>query len=121
MGDDKAELFDEATEVSARAIDLAGMKAGPDLEADFGQRFANRVRAAEGAGGALEGGQEGIARGVRLATPEAADLPAHARVMLGLEFPPFAVAERGRTLGRAHDVGEQDGGDGPFAAHDPPG
>ena len=65
------------------------------------------------AGGAVEGGEEPVARGVDLAAPEAAELAADEVVVSLEEVAPAAIPEGGGLLRGADDVGEEDGGEHP--------
>jgi hypothetical protein len=73
-----------------------------------GRRAALSAGAADGASGALEGGEHPVARG----PDEAALVLVHDRadhdVVALDEVAPLAVAERGGPLGGADDVGEED-------------
>ena len=93
---------------SSRPLDLAGVHAGPDLEAERPDRVADRRGAADRPRRAVEEREEAVAGGV--------DLPprkrASSRRTSGRaveQVAPALVAELGGALGRADDVGEQDG------------
>src|SRR5207244_4105855 len=71
------------------------------------QRASDRRRAAHRCPRSLEAGEETIARGVELATVEAREQLAHARVVLFEQLAPASVAQLARALGGADDVGEE--------------
>ena len=80
------------------------------IDAEGPHALADRLGTADGPGGTVEGGEEAVAGGVHLATPKARDLAARERVVALQQFAPLPVAEGGGPLGRADDVGEEDGG-----------
>ena len=69
------------------------MEPGPDLEAERAHAGADRARGADGPGGAVEGGQEAVARGVDLAPAEPRELLAHQRVVRLEQVAPAPVAQ----------------------------
>ena len=102
----------QSADVATGAVNLSRVEACPDVDVQLLQRLADRVGAADRARRPVERRQEGVPAVFASRPPEATNLPPHAHVMLRLELPPFAVAQLGGALGGAHDVGEQDGGDG---------
>src|SRR5690348_15676970 len=91
------------------ALALARVHSGPDLDAELGRARVNRLCAPDRARGAVEGRHEPVAGGVDLVSTESQELAPHGRVMILQEVAPAAVAERRRLLGRADDVGEENG------------
>ena len=65
--------------------------------------------AADPARGTIEGGEKAVAHRLDLAAPVALELGAHELVVASHELAPARVAERGRALGGADDVGEHHG------------
>src|SRR3954447_21521770 len=82
---------------------------GPDLEVERTERVTDRRRGDNRSRRPVEGGKETVASRVELATLEAGQLAAHDGVMPLQQLPPGRIAERGRALGRADDVREEDG------------
>ncbi len=99
----------DPADLLSASFDLSRVDPAADFERRFPDRRTDRVRAGDRQGGDLEDGQEAVARGVDLAPGEPAELTAHAAVVLVEELSPFAVAEPGRALGGADDVGEEEG------------
>jgi hypothetical protein len=95
--------------VVAHQLHLAGVQAAADLDPDPLHGGADGAGAAQRPLGGVEGGQEPVAGHVQLAALVAGDLAAGEGVVGLQQLAPAAVAELGRALGRAHDVGEQDG------------
>jgi hypothetical protein len=100
----------EAANVVASEFDLTGVAPGADIQAEVADGCAERLGAADGPGGPVEGRQQAVAGGVDVAAPVPFDLPARQVIMLGEEIGPAGVAELGQPLGGPDDVGEQDGG-----------
>ena len=82
---------------------------GPDLEPQLADAVADRDRTADRAGRAVERREEPVADDLDLVAAEPLELTAHDPVVVGQQGLPADVAELGRPLGRADDVGEQDG------------
>src|ERR1700753_23847 len=68
--------------------------------------------AADGAGRAVEGGEEAVAHRLDLATAVDGELAANDGVVALDEVAPGAVGQSCRGLGRADDVSGEDGGEG---------
>src|SRR5262249_23214062 len=92
-------------------FDLPGVAPGADAQAELAERRPQRLGAADGPGGSVEGRQQAIAGRVDMTAPVPFDLPAREAVVLGEEFGPAGVAELSQPPGRPDDVGEQDGGE----------
>ena len=107
--DPRADVDREAANVVASEFDLTGVAPGADLQAELADGHAERLGAADGPGGPVEGRQQAVPGGVDVAAPVPFDLPARQVVMLGEEIGPAGVAELGQPLGGPDDVGEQDG------------
>ena len=89
-------------------LDLSRVESGTHGQIQRSDAFDNRLRAANGAGGAVEGGEEAVARRIDLAPVEAGDLTANSGVMLLHEIPPATVSDRRCTLGRSDEIREED-------------
>ena len=79
----------------------------PQPEAEWPDGRADRPGGTDGAGGAVERGEEPVAGRVPLLAAEARELPAGESVVLREQISPPAVAKLGGPLGRADDVGEE--------------
>jgi hypothetical protein len=85
------------------------VKARPHLEAELMDGVADGAGAADGSRRTIEDSEETVARHIDLPPTESLELPAgHAHVPVQ-ELSPAAITDRGRPLGRAHDVGEHHG------------
>jgi hypothetical protein len=96
----------DADQLAADFLTFARVNPCPDVQADPAQVLADRHRAPDGAGCAVEGDEEAVTSGVNLAAAKAADLVTDDRVVFGQQLAPAVVAELSRPLGRADDVGE---------------
>ena len=85
------------------------MQAGAHVEAELANGFRDRAGAADRARRTVEAGEESVAGRVDLDAAMAHQLLAHELMMLLQHVSPTAVTERGGTLARADDVGEQNG------------
>ena len=89
----------DAADVVAAELDLAGVGAGPDLDAERAEGGDDLDGAANGAGGPVEGGDEAVTGRVDLPTAEAGQLASHHGVVGVEERAPALVAEVGGPLG----------------------
>ena len=96
-------------DIVALDLDLAGMHAAPHIEVERARRVDDARAAADRARRSVEGREEPIAEGLDLPPAKARDLLAQQAVVLIEQLAPAAVAELSGPLGRADDVGEQDG------------
>ena len=92
-------------------LDLAHVDAGPHLDAEALNVANHRLGAPDGLGGLVERGEEPIAGRVDLPPLEPLELPPHQRVVRARDLPPPLVTDLHCLVGRAHDVGEQHGGE----------
>jgi len=92
-------------------LDLTHVDAGPDLDTEPPHAGDGGLGAPDRLGGLIEGREEPVPRRVHLSAVEAFELPTDQRVMSADEPSPLLVTNLGGPLGRAHDVGEQDGGE----------
>src|SRR5206468_3485570 len=100
-----------AADLVLHELALAGMEAGPYVQAELIEALADRTRARNRPGRAVEGGEEAIAGRVHLIAAKAAELDANSLVVVLQQLAPRAVAELGRPGRRADDVGEKHGGE----------
>ena len=107
--DARAEMDGQPGDVVRQDLDLADVDAGPDLEPELPDAVADRDRAADRAGRAVERREEPVADDLDLVAAEPLELATDDAVVVGEQGLPADVAELGRPLGRADDVGEQDG------------
>jgi len=103
--------------VAVGDLALAGVEPGPDLELEWTERVADRRRCENRPRRPVEGGEEAVAGRVELAALEAGELAADDSVMPLQQLPPLRVTESCRPLGRADDVGEEDGREDALRLH----
>src|SRR5680860_392325 len=102
-----------AADVVPADLDLAGVQADPDLQAQARSRVADGTAAADRARRPVEGGQKAIPHRLHFAALERLQLVADGRVVSIEEVLPPTIAEGRRSFGGADDVGEHDGGEDP--------
>src|SRR6476661_6844650 len=78
---------------------LAGVNAGPNLDAEISHSRDDRRRAPDGPSWPVERGQEPVAGDVDLSPAEPGQFGTDDGVVTGEEVPPLLVAERGSRLG----------------------
>jgi hypothetical protein len=106
---DPRDLVDRhAAHPVARHFDLADVDADPHLQAVRCDRRADRRRALQRPGGAVEHGENAVAGGVDLTAPEQLELAAHALVVQGERLPPGPLADGHRLRGGADEVGHEE-------------
>ena len=108
-GDPGADRDGQAGDFPVVKLALAGVDACADLEAEFAHGFGDRLGASDRAGGAVEGREEAVAGGVALLAAEADQLSADKSVVTLEQIAPSTISELCRALGRADDVGEENG------------
>jgi hypothetical protein len=69
-GDPGAGVHGQTCHRGVPAFHLAGMQAGPDVDADFPHGVPDGTGAPDGPGGPVEGDEEAVPGGVDLAAPE---------------------------------------------------
>src|SRR5262245_35579205 len=87
------------------------VQAGAHLQSELRHGLDNRARTPDGPRRSVEGSEESVAGGIHLAAAEPHKLGADELVVALQELTPSAVAERGRFLARADDVGEKHRGE----------
>lgn len=90
-------------------VAFARVDAGSHVEPERADTIDNRLRAPDGAPGAIERREEAVARGIDLLATVAGKLASHKRVVPLQEVGPRTVTERGCTRRRVGDVSEQHG------------
>jgi hypothetical protein len=108
--DPGADVDRQAADAVTGKFDLASVAAGADAQTELANRCAQGLGAADGPRRPVEGRQQAIPGRVDVSAPVPFDLPAGQVVVAGKQIGPAGVAEFGQLLGRADDVGEQDGG-----------
>src|SRR6266545_7499610 len=98
----------DAADVVVAELDLSGVQAGADLDAESTHIVADAGSATNGACGAIERRKKSVTRRLLLTAAETNKLLAHQRVVLLEEALPSLIADAGRELGRADDIGEHD-------------
>jgi len=93
----------EAADVVAGEFDLTSVAPGADLQAELANGRGQRLGAADGPGGPVEGRQQAVPGGVDVAAPVPFDLPAREVVMPDEQVGPPGIAEFGEPLSRADD------------------
>src|SRR6185436_5947876 len=117
----------ETADLIAVQLDLARVAPRADLQAERPDRIRDAASAADGARRSVEPGEQAVARGVHVHATEPLELGAGTPIMIGEQLLPTDITDRCRELGRADDVGEQDGGEHriqtdwrALRAHEPP-
>jgi hypothetical protein len=90
-----------------RHLALAAVQPRADLQAQLTDAPDDRGSAPDRARRSVEGGEEAVPRRVDLAAAEPHELAADERVVALEELQPLAIAELGRPVREAHDVGEE--------------
>ena len=108
-----ADVDGDPADVVVADVELPGVEAGPDLDADAAQLGPEGQGAADRPAGPVEDRQDAVAGALDPPAALAADQPP-GRLVVGVQqLPPPLVAGRLGPLGRPDDVGEQDRGQQP--------
>ena len=83
------------------------MQSGAHGEIQWPDAFDDRLRAPDRASGAVEGGEEAVARRIDLASVEARELATNGGVVLLHEIAPATVSDLRRALRRSDEIGEE--------------
>jgi hypothetical protein len=102
-----ADVYGDATDVVAAMLDLAGVDAGSDLQAERPDRLLDRLRAADRSRRAIEGGQHAITGRLDLSATVPVQLTSNDSVVTVQKLRPMLVSQARSDLGGANDVGEQ--------------
>ena len=92
-GDARSDVDGDPADRIAVELHLARVDPGPDLDTERLHRVGDRLRAADGARGAVERRQEAVAGGIDLTPSVPFELDPGFRVMLGEQLAPPAVPE----------------------------
>ena len=106
-GHPRADVNRYARELLIDDLALAGVHPGTDLQAQPAHGVDRGVGAADRARRPVEAREEPVARGVDLAPAKALELAPNRGVVSLQQLAPAPVAELGRPLRRADDVGEE--------------
>jgi hypothetical protein len=105
------DMYGDATDVLTRELDLARVQTRPDFDPKRPDRTRDGAGAADRHRGPVERGEQTVAREFDLAALVPLELPPYDLVVRVEEGALGAIPERGETLGRADDVGEEHGGE----------
>jgi hypothetical protein len=95
------------TDIAVAQLDLADVQPGANLHLDAAKLISKGDGAVDPSSGAVEGGQDPIARRLDQAATCLLDQPAGQLIMHIQQLAPAAITQLAGLLGRAHDVGEQ--------------
>jgi hypothetical protein len=93
----------DAAELAVDPLALPGANSRADLDAERAHRIADRTRAADRSGRAVEGREEAVAGGVDFVAAEPRELAPNLGMVRLQEVAPGAVSQLGRSGGRADD------------------
>ena len=110
-GDARADVDGDSGNLVAEQLALARVQAGAELEPEVAGAVPDGERAPNRARRPVERGEEAVAGGVDLAAAEPLELATDGGVVTAQQLRPVAVAESLQPLGRADEVGEEDGGE----------
>jgi hypothetical protein len=105
VGDLRADRYRDPGDLAVVQLALAGVKTGAHPEADRLDRIASGGRRLDRPSRPVEGGEEPVAGGVELEAADSAQLTPDEGVVARQRVASGCVAEVGRELGRADDVG----------------
>ena len=98
----------DATDISSVPLDLAGMNACANLEAQLLNHVPDGPSTADRSSRAAEYREEPVPSGGDLATLKPVNFAAGASVVFGEKFAPGVIPEFDRSLSGTNDVGEED-------------
>src|SRR6266566_7715267 len=101
-----------ATDVTCDLLDLSGMNASADRQAEAVGCVADGSRGPNGALSPVELGENAIAGGLDQASPMAIDGGGHLAIVVANKVTPARGAKLLCSAGRIDDIGEHDGGQG---------
>src|SRR5215211_3599369 len=107
--DPGADVDRDAFHSAADELNLAGVNAGADFEAELGDGIDRAMSAGDGPRRTVEGGEESVAGAANLPAAVAGKLGADGGVVGVQQGAPAAVTELGRARGGLDDVREEDG------------
>jgi hypothetical protein len=106
VGKSGTDVHGDAAKVAVHDLALAGVDADPEGKAASLGSVADAEGSPDGAGGAIEGGQDAIAEVFDFLATEAGEMPPDVLVVRGQELTPDIVATLDDPCGRLGDVGE---------------
>src|SRR5206468_7722570 len=109
-GDAGSDMHRNADNAVTCELALAGVQPSAYLKSQRVYPFADGTRATYRAGRAVEGGKQAVTGSVHLAAAKSGQLFSHHRVPVVAQLSPSRITHLRCALGRAHDVGEHDGG-----------
>ena len=92
-GDSGSGVYGDPGEVVTAYFALPGVQPGSQVEAEPARVFGDRLRAADGTCGSIEGGEEPVAGSLDLVSPEPLKRTADLGVVLVEDFAPTAVTK----------------------------
>ena len=111
--DSRADVNGDAADIVAHHFALASMKPGTNFDAKRFDFFGNSASATNAARRTVEGSENAIAGCLDLMAAETSEIASDRGVMTIEQVMPTAIAERGGFLGRADDVGKENGSEHP--------
>src|SRR5689334_21628625 len=111
-GDARPGVHHDSGEVVASHLTFTGVQSRPDLEAEALHIPGDLARAADRAGGTVEGSEETIPDRLDLTSVEACERSAHCDVVLIEQLSPLTIPDARSTPRRIHDVAEHHGLEG---------
>jgi hypothetical protein len=106
----RADVYGEPDHIVVLELALAGVQSGAHLKTEAVNAIANRTSASNRARRPIEGRQQSVAGGIRLASTKSRQFLAHDPKPLLSQRTPARVADFGNELSRSDDVGEHHGG-----------
>jgi hypothetical protein len=107
----------DPTHIPRDMVHRSHVHAAPDFDAALPHRIAHRPGAHHCLRRLIEDRQKTVTCGRDLSPPETSQLAANARVVLLQHFVPGMVSQLRGALGRANDVSEKYGNEGPLGHH----
>ena len=117
--DASTDVYHHSPNLTPGHLDFPGVNAGAHLNAHACDALNDRARTLDREHRLAERGEEAVACGVHLPTPEALQLFADDSVVSSENLTPPTVTESDRPLSRADNVGEQDGRQKPVGSSGP--
>ena len=105
-----ADVHGDSRQIAPAHLAFPAVQTTTNLDAEATRFLGDRPCAAHGPPRSVEGGEEPVAEGLYLATLEPLNRTSSGLVVTIEQVAPRVIAEGCGSLGRAYDVGEQDGG-----------
>src|SRR5262249_46626592 len=106
-----SDVHGDPPHVVPHQLTLARVEPGPDLDPQGADPIADGAGATDCPRGAVEGRKEAVPHRPDFSTPMPFEFPSDNRMVRVEECAPRTVAQRRGPVRRAHDVGEEDGGE----------